>query len=115
MIASSIIDKDYIQYGFAGFAFVLLGVVIWLIVVMLKNGKDQSDKLVGVIEKSNSISAKLIDAIKSLGLKEEHAKESMDMFRTETQASFKDIEGKIDDLREKILARPCMKNRSTQS
>lgn len=110
MIASSILEQEYIQYGFAGFSFILLGIVIWLIALMLKNGKEQNDKLVTVIEKSNSWTAKLIDAIKAIGVKEDHSKESAEQFRTETKASFKELGDKLDELHKTVLSKPCIKD-----
>ena len=49
------VTQPLVQYGFAGFAAVLLGLVIWLI-----------RKLLGVLERNSEVIARNTDAIRDL-------------------------------------------------
>ena len=80
MIAS-IIDKDYIQYGFAGFAIILLGILVWLIKERNSSDKESQKQLITVIEKNNSVLAKLIDVLRAIEIREEQTAGEVVKFR----------------------------------
>ena len=71
--------RPVIDYGFAGFAAVLLGVVIWLI-----------KKLLAVLEANNQIIAAMTEAIRDL---------------TSTTSDLLKLNRSLHD---KIISRPCI-------
>lgn len=92
-VLAALIDEKYIQFGFAGFAVILLGIIVWMIRI---NG-TQHKALVHVIEKNNTVLAKVIDAIKSVDRNEQELRFSVDK-----------LEKTMDDLHKHMLSRPCI-------
>lgn len=86
LASTAIIEQELIQYGFAGMSMVLIGIIVWLIT-----------KLIEVIQKNNSVIAKLIDTIKSQD--ESHKK---------TETKIDDLIKVINKHNELFLVRPCM-------
>jgi len=69
----------FVQYGFAGFSFVLLGVIFWMI-----------RKLIDVVSKNSEVITINTKTIESLM---EHSNEGISLMR---------------DIYERLLSRPCM-------
>lgn len=90
------VTQEYIQYGFAGFAFCLLIVVVWQIWGQRSDRKE----LIEVINRSNSVQAKLIDMIKMSERTNSDIKEK--------QA---EIKNEIVKMKDEFLRRPCMASR----
>ena len=55
-----------IQLGFAGFCFVLLALVFWMIRDNRTSQREQSNQLIGVIEKNTEVISKNTSTINSL-------------------------------------------------
>jgi hypothetical protein len=109
MIPAALIDEKYIQLGFAGIAFVMLGVIVWMIKTYNKINADNTTALVGVIQKNNKVLAQVFDAINLMKESEQQVKYSVNKLDGEIKSSSKDLLAKVNDLRELILSRPCMK------
>jgi len=108
MLLATLINEEYIQWGFAGFCLILVGIVVWLIKTHNTiNGKN-SDALVDVIQKNNKVLARVIDAINSMKESEDQVKYSVDKLSESTKESDKDLLIKVNDLRELIMSRPCI-------
>ena len=54
------------QYGFAGFCFVLIGLIFWMIKDSRKTQNDQNNRLLGVIEKNSEVIATNTAAVGNL-------------------------------------------------
>ena len=90
----NLLDQDYIQYGFAGFCFLLLCLIVWL----LKQWVNMQGQLIEVINQSNKTQAKLIDSSQNVE-REQH----------ETKDMIVEVERKIDGINLKLVSRPCLK------
>jgi len=111
LIASTLINEEYIQWGFAGFCLILVGIVVWLINTHNKiNGKN-SDALVDVITKNNKVLARVFDGLNAVKESDDQVKYSVEKLDDNTKESAKELTQKVDNLRELILARPCMKKK----
>ena len=90
---TGLLNDPVIQYGFAGFAIVLLGMLTWIIRESFRASRDTRDELVQVVKDSNQVVTANTQAIQNLCA---GSKREIDL---------------IDDMREKLLARPCMMDR----
>jgi len=78
-VVNELINKDYIQYGFAFFSLVLIGVIVWLLMKFVK----VHDKLINVIEKNNKVLAQFIDEVKLIRSEQHEMRDSIVKFRDE--------------------------------
>jgi len=97
LAVTELLEKTNMQYGFASLCVVLLGILVWMIKNSNKINGDNSKALVDVIEKNNSVLAKLIDALKAVEKVEQ-----------DTRYSVEQLEKTVDDLHKHMLARPCV-------
>jgi len=109
LLASTLINEEYIQWGFAGFCLILVGIVVWLINTHNKiNGKN-SDALVDVIQKNNKVLARVFDGLNAVKESDDQVKYSVENLQDSNKESHKDLSVKVDNLRELMLSRPCLK------
>lgn len=76
---SQLLNSPVIQYGFAGFSFILVGIIVWLI-----------SKLLTLLTKTNEIIARNTKAIESIG------RETSDLLFLNRE------------IHDKLLSRPCI-------
>jgi len=76
---SQLLNSPAIQYGFAGFSFILVGIIVWLI-----------SKLLTLLTKTNEIIAHNTKAIESIG------RETSDLLFLNRE------------IHDKLLSRPCI-------
>ena len=83
---NGIMTQPIVQWGFAGFAAVLLGLIVWLV-----------RRLLGLLEHTDDVIAANTTAIRALGSRldaiDERAGESLTVQR---------------DVRDRLLSRPCL-------
>ena len=109
LIASSLINEEYIQWGFAGFCLILVGVIVWLIKTYNKINSDNNASLVDVIQKNNKVLARLFDGLNAVKESDDQVKYSVEKLNESQKESAKDLLDKVNDLRELILSRPCLR------
>ena len=110
MIAQSnheLIFQDYIQWGFAGFCFILVAIIVWLIKTYNSINERNSIALVNVIEKNNKVLANIFDGLKSVKESEDQLKYSISDHNSTVKEQSREISLKVDNLRELLLSRPC--------
>jgi len=109
MLLATLINEEYIQWGFAGFCLILVGIIVWLIKTYnVINGKN-SDALVDVIQKNNKVLAKVFDGLNAVKESDDQVKYSVEKLDAETKTANKELLDKVNDLRELIMSRKCMK------
>lgn len=92
--AVSLIDQGYIQYGFAGFCFVLLFVIIWMLIRFMR----LSDQLITLIKSSNSIQAKQIEKLNNV-----------ERLENETNTKIDKLDEKLQAINTRMVSRPCLR------
>lgn len=95
MDPSSLFSQNYIQYGFAGFCLILIGLIIWLVCKFI----TVHDKLIDVIKQSNKVQAQLIDESKANVT-----------IQTETKMLVQKVHDDFGALQIKLASRPCLKD-----
>lgn len=79
-----------VQYGFAGFCAILLGIVIW----MIRVGERMTHEVTKVVENNTATIEKVNDTVeRHEGNASQRSKETLTA---------------VHDMREKLLARPCI-------
>jgi hypothetical protein len=82
-----------IQYGFAGFSATMLGIIVWI----MRIGARMTHEVTRVVDNNTSTIARVNDTVE----------------RHEVNASERSKETltAVQDMREKLLARPCMQEK----
>jgi hypothetical protein len=80
--------QPYVQFGFAGFCFVVFGVLVSVIVWLIKN-------LLKILKENNAVISGNTDAIKAVHTTADETKKLM------------------GDIRDQLLTRPCMMTKHT--
>jgi len=111
MILQTLVDEKYVQLGFAGFCFLLIGVIVWMIKNHNKINSENSKALVGVIQENNKVLSGVTSALNTVKESEDQVKYSIKELGEATGAENKELTGKVDKLRELILSRPCIHKR----
>jgi len=109
MLISSIVDESYIQLGFAGFAFMLIGVIVWMIKDNNKINAESSAALVSVIQGNNEAISGVTVALNAVKESDDQVKYSIEKMDECSKGASRELSKKVDNLREMMLARPCMK------
>jgi len=83
---NQLITEAYIQYGFAGLSFILIGIIVWMIT-----------QLISVINNNNKVLAKLHDTANSSIEADEKLREAI-----------KETKDEIRGFKDELLKRPCI-------
>lgn len=108
---SELLGQGYMQLGFAGFCFMLIYFIVWLIKTHNKINGENTAALVNVIKENNKVLARVFDGLKSITESSKQVKYSVEKHDEEVKKAEKELAGKVDSLRELVLARPCMKDK----
>jgi len=115
LAVGEIVLEKYIQWGFAGFCFLLIGFIVWIIRTHNSINEKNTNALVGVIKENNKVLAKVFDGLKAVEHSDAEVRFSVEKMNTENKEQDKEIVAKIDRLREMFLARPCIKDKPNVS
>jgi hypothetical protein len=109
MLLAALVDEKYIQLGFAGFCFLLIGVIVWMIKNHNRINSENSKALIGVIKGNNEALSGVVGALDAVKESDDQVKYSIKEMDEHSKDASKELSGKVDSLRELIMARPCMK------
>ena len=104
MTLTSLVGESYIQYGFAGFAFAMLGIIVWMFKLQNKTSKENVTALVDVIQGNNTALTGVSEALNSVKDSESQVKYSVEKLNADTN----ELNARVNQLRTELKCRPCM-------
>lgn len=95
--AGGLMTEVYVQYGFAGFAGVLLTILVWMMRVDRADRQKSNDALVEVIQNNNKVLAKLHDSANAQIESERGLRETL-----------KETRDEVSQLGKELMKRKCL-------